>query len=63
MKLWPDCDTKCGIEELETAVENSALTHHNVRLAFSIDGVVVHHANDGDAQITADAERDAEPQT
>ncbi len=52
MKLWTECDTE----------EHSALTHHSVRLAFSIDGVVVHHAHDGDAQITADAERDAEPQ-
>lgn len=43
-------------------MENSVLTHHNVWFAFFIDGVVVHHANDGDAQITADAERDAEPQ-
>lgn len=52
MKLWTNCDTKFGIEELE----KSALTYHDVRLAFSIDGVVVHHANDGDTQITADAE-------
>lgn len=39
---------------------SAAATHHYDLLVVSEDGVAVHHADDGHAQVTSNTKRDAE---
>lgn len=43
-------------------LNSSSDTDHYDRFLSRVNGVVVDHADDGHTQVTADAERDAEPQ-